>query len=152
MLGQTNETDDYLRLLLPAAADRQPIPASAYNVAAQLLAIESGVDANPAMARVHLAEGVWLTLRAARLEADVPTIAVAIEETSPAERVELFNRAFGLSAREGELVGHLSVGADTREVAARMHLSEHTVQDHLKSIFGKTSTHTRRTLLARAIG
>jgi len=34
----------------------------------------------------------------------------------------------------------------------RMFLSEHTVQDHLKSIFAKTSTHNRRTLLSRAVG
>jgi DNA-binding CsgD family transcriptional regulator len=33
-----------------------------------------------------------------------------------------------------------------------MFLSEHTVQDHLKSIFAKTATHTRRTLLARVLG
>jgi DNA-binding CsgD family transcriptional regulator len=33
-----------------------------------------------------------------------------------------------------------------------MFVSEHTVQDHLKSIFGKTSVHNRRTLLARALG
>jgi DNA-binding CsgD family transcriptional regulator len=33
-----------------------------------------------------------------------------------------------------------------------MFLSEHTVQDHLKSIFAKTSTHTRKTLLSRVLG
>jgi len=33
-----------------------------------------------------------------------------------------------------------------------MFLSEYTVQDHLKSIFAKTATRTRRTLLARVLG
>jgi DNA-binding CsgD family transcriptional regulator len=33
-----------------------------------------------------------------------------------------------------------------------MFVSEHTVQDHLKSIFSKTATRNRRTLLARALG
>jgi DNA-binding CsgD family transcriptional regulator len=33
-----------------------------------------------------------------------------------------------------------------------MFLSEHTVQDHLKSVFAKTAAHNRRTLLARALG
>ena len=33
-----------------------------------------------------------------------------------------------------------------------MFLSQHTVQDHLKSIFAKTSVHNRRTLLARVLG
>ena len=30
--------------------------------------------------------------------------------------------------------------------------SEHTVQDHLKSIFAKTEARSRRTLLSRALG
>ena len=41
---------------------------------------------------------------------------------------------------------------DTRDVAARMFLSAHTVQDRLKSVFDKTGTRSRRTLLARALG
>ncbi|MGY0236148.1 helix-turn-helix transcriptional regulator [Longispora urticae] len=150
VLGQTPDTHDYLRVLVPPAPDRPPIPASAYNVAAQLLAVEAGVDGNPASARVHLADGLWLTLRAARIGGR--DIAVTIEETAPADRVPLFCRVHGLSAREAELVGHLVGGADTREVARRMFLSEHTVQDHLKSVFARTGAHNRRELLARALG
>ncbi|MDQ3661993.1 MAG: two-component response regulator [Actinomycetota bacterium] len=37
-------------------------------------------------------------------------------------------------------------------MAQRMYVSEHTVQDHLKSIFTKTGTRSRRILLARATG
>ena len=33
-----------------------------------------------------------------------------------------------------------------------MFLSEHTVQDHLKSIFAKTGTHNRRALLSLVLG
>ena len=43
-------------------------------------------------------------------------------------------------------------GADTRTVANTMFVSENTVQDHLKSIFRKTGTRNRRTLLSRALG
>src|SRR5215475_10106809 len=63
--AQTPETHDYLRILLPSDDDRSPVPASVYNVAAQLRAAEVGVDANPPRARVHLSSGRWLTLRAA---------------------------------------------------------------------------------------
>ena len=148
--GQTEATAAWLEVLLPAAAGGQPIPAAAYNVAAQLIAVEHGVDDNPPSARVHLAGGLWVTLRAARLDTD--SIAVTIEETTAADRLELFCACFGLSARETELVGHLAGGGSTRELAARMFVSEHTVQDHLKSIFAKTSAHNRRSLLSRAMG
>ncbi|MBW3651159.1 MAG: helix-turn-helix transcriptional regulator [Actinobacteria bacterium] len=153
---QTAETDEYLRALVPPEADRPPIPSGAYNVAAQLLAVETGVDDHRPSARVHLSGGVWLTLRAARIGAAGPTeeqdVAVTIESTSPAERMALFVRAFGLSARESELLGHLAGGSDTRHIAQQMFLSEHTVQDHLKSIFAKTAAGSRRALVARAVG
>ena len=153
---QTPQTEEYLRLLVPPDTDRRPIPAGAYNVAAQLLAVEAGVDHHPPTARVHLTGGVWLTLRAARIGEEAPVdhrdIAVTIELTSPADRLTLFSRACGLSPREAELLGHLVAGSDTRHVAETMFVSEHTVQDHLKSIFAKTGTRNRRTLLTRAAG
>jgi DNA-binding CsgD family transcriptional regulator len=149
--GQTPEVHQYLRLLVPPAADNPPIPASAYNVAAQLLANEEGVDDNPPWARVHLVDGRWLSLRAGRLGSS-GQIAVTIEESSPAERLGVFSRAFGLSDRESELMTYLTSGADTRGLASRMYLSENTVQDYFKSIFAKTATRSRGALLSRALG
>lgn len=156
VVRQTPGTREQLRLLVPRDDDGPPVPAGAYNVAAQLLAVEAGVDSSDPLARDHLAEGRWVTLRAARMD-DVAArsdrdIAVTIEASTAAERIALFGRCSGLSERERELLGLLTAGSDTREVAARMHLSALTVQDHLKSIFTKTGTHNRRTLLARALG
>ncbi|MDQ1618866.1 MAG: hypothetical protein QOE19_1435 [Actinomycetota bacterium] len=153
---QTPQTQQYLRVLVPPSGGAPPIPASAYNVAAQLLAREAGVDANRASARVHLSDGLWVTLQAARIGDEVPLdqrdIAVTIEVTPPRTRAAVFARAHGLGARERELLDHLVTGCDTRELARRMLLSEHTVQDHLKSIFAKTATNTRGTLVSRAVG
>ena len=154
--GQTPQTPEYLRTLLPPAPDAPPVPAVAYNVAAQLLAIEAGVDAHPPIGRVHLASGRWLTARADRLDAaesgEQRPIAVTIEAASPTERSELFTRAFGLSARESELLGHLAAGRGTKETAALMFVSEYTVQDHLKAISAKTGVHTRRALVSLVTG
>lgn len=154
--GQTAATMEYLRLLVPPDEGRRPVPSAAYNVAAQLLATEARVDTHPPWARVHLSGGRWMTVRAARIEgpepADERDIAVTIEHSSPAERVDLFARVFGLSTREREILHHIANGNDTREIARRMILSENTVQDHLKSVFHKTAAHSRRALLARALG
>jgi DNA-binding CsgD family transcriptional regulator len=97
-----------------------------------------------------------MTARAARLDGPGPSrghdIAVTLEESSGAERVDVFGRSFGLTLRERELIEHLVQGGDTRGVAQRMFVAENTVQDHLRAIFAKTSARSRRTLLARALG
>jgi DNA-binding CsgD family transcriptional regulator len=156
VLRATAGTQDPLRLLVPRDDGQAPVPAGAYNVAAQLLAVEAGVDEHPPTARVHLAEGLWLTLRAARLDTAGPLrerdIVVTIEASTATERIALFARAAGLTDRETQVLGHVASGADTRDVARRMTLSALTVQDHLKSVFAKTGTHSRGALLARALG
>jgi DNA-binding NarL/FixJ family response regulator len=161
--SRTAASQAWLNILLPPEPDERAIPASVYNVAAQLIAAEEGVDMHPASTRTHLADGFWLTLRAARLAtseqgqdvappAGTSTLVVTIEEASAAERLEIFGRAFGLSAREHQLLGLLATGSDTRAMARQMSLSEHTIQDHFKSIFAKTGARDRVTVLARALG
>jgi DNA-binding CsgD family transcriptional regulator len=160
--SRTAASRDWLDVLLPPVPDERAVPASVYNVAAQLLALESGVDGHAASTRTHLVDGFWLTLRAARLAAEEPqvsvsgqvggSIVVTIEESSAAERLDVFSRAFGLTAREHELLALLATGSDTRGLARQMSLSEHTVQDHLKSIFAKTNARDRVTVLSRALG
>ena len=161
IITRTAASQGWLNVLLPPAPDERAIPASVYNVAAQLLAAEKGIDGHPACTRTHLAGGFWLTLRAAILSSgDKPgapagsgdTLVVTIEEASAADRLDLFSRTFGLTAREHELLGLLATGSDTRAMARQMSLSEHTIQDHLKSIFAKTGARDRVTVLSRALG
>lgn len=153
---QTEETARYLDILVPPPTGQSPVPAAAYNVAAQLLAREAGVDDHPPSARVNLRGGIWLTCRAARMREEGPWhrrhIAVTIEKTSASDRVTLFARAFGLTPREEELLLRVVAGADTKQVASAMFLSQLTVQDHLKSIFAKTNARTRLQLMSRAVG
>ncbi len=152
---QTAGAEDHLRALLPTEKDRRPVPAIAYNVAAQLLAVEAGVSDQRPETRVAIDPGQWWTFRAARLETPVDQtsdIAVTIERTAARDRLELFCRAHQLTDREVEILRCLADGEDTRAVAGRLHLSEFTVQDHLKSVFAKTGVNSRRALLARALG
>ncbi len=149
--AQTPLTSGYLRAFVPAAPDAEPVPAVAYNVAAQLLAREAGADDHPAWARATLPGDRLVSVRADRLQTSADgaaTIAVTVEPASAAERADLFVRAFGLSPRESELVVALAGGGDTREVARSLEVSQNTVQDHLKAVFAKTSAHSRAQLLA----
>jgi len=54
--------------------------------------------------------------------------------------------------REHVLLGQIATGRDTRAMARTMAVSEHPVQDHLKSIFAKTGARDRVTVLSRALG
>ena len=155
--AQTPETEGYLRTLVPPGSSSEPaVPAGAFNVAAQLLAREAGIDDHEPSARVHLGDGRWLRLRAARVvgasDSKAADIAVTIEDASPSDRRSLFTRSHGLSPRETDVVEQVSTGADTRTIAAALFVSEHTVQDHLKSIQRKTGCRTRRELVARLTG
>jgi DNA-binding CsgD family transcriptional regulator len=158
VVGRTAASEPWLEALLAPGPGQPVVPASVYNVAAQLMAIEHGIDHNPARSRTHLAGGVWVTLRAARLASRparasrVGVVAVTIEETTSDERAEVFALTFGLSRRERDVLALLPSGRDTRRLAHDLHISPYTVQDHLRSIFAKTGAPTRQGLVARATG
>jgi DNA-binding CsgD family transcriptional regulator len=155
LVGQTERTERYLEALLPPTAAGVSIPAAAYNVAAQLLALEAGVGVGAPQARVFVPGRSWMTIRAGRLSSirtDGASIVVTIEPIAPSERSELFGSVFGLTGREAEVLDAVIAGYDTRRAAQVLAISEHTLQDHLKAIFAKTGTNSRRLLGARASG
>jgi DNA-binding CsgD family transcriptional regulator len=73
---------------------------------------------------------------------------VIIEQAAPAEVLPLLMAAYSLTKQERTVTGLVCQGRSTIEVAARLHLTTNTVQDHLKSIFAKTGVRSRRELVA----
>jgi DNA-binding CsgD family transcriptional regulator len=147
--SQTDDAAEALLRLLPPDEPMTPIPAAAYNIGAALIAQEEGIPVGEPWSRVHLGANRWVTVRASRLG---PDIAVSIEPSTPAERMDLYARACGLSARESEILTLLGIGLDSREIAGQLFLSEHTVNDHVKAALAKTGARTRQVMLARASG
>ncbi len=133
--------------------DNGSLPASLLAISAKARAT-SGV----LVSRTRLPSGQWLTLRASVLEepdGDTPgtpdgrSVVVTVDLARPAELTGLTLTGRGLTAREQDIVNLVVKGASTKAIASSLHLSPHTVQDHLKAIFAKLGVNSRRQLIGQ---
>jgi DNA-binding CsgD family transcriptional regulator len=119
-----------------------------------LLAVASTRTSGEATeARVPGATGRWVSLRSAPLSgADGRRDVVVTAESTPrAALSRLALAAHGLTVREEDVALLVLQGVDTRGIAAALHLSPHTVQDHLKVVFAKIGVTSRREMTARLV-
>jgi DNA-binding CsgD family transcriptional regulator len=98
--------------------------------------------------RARGVSGQWLKLHASPLGTD-GRVAVMIEPARPTDLVPILLESYGVTDREAEVVFLLARGLATKEIAAELCISAHTVNDHLKVIFAKTGVSSRGELVAR---
>jgi DNA-binding CsgD family transcriptional regulator len=107
-------------------------------------------SAEVAVARVLTRSGTWVVLHGVPLAQTGPLrVAVIVEPAHPARIAPLLMSAYGLTEREQELTRLVLQGFSTAEIAERLVISVHTVQQHLKSVFDKTGVRSRRELVTK---
>jgi DNA-binding CsgD family transcriptional regulator len=146
----TPPAERWLRTLITAGAAEGDLPAVVNNVAYRALLAARGGAAAGARARVPTTSGTWLVIHGSVIgdPADGRT-AVILEPARPPELAPLIVAAHGLTTREREVTQLVLHGASTAEIARQLHLSEYTVQDHLKAVFDKVGVRSRRELVAQ---
>jgi DNA-binding CsgD family transcriptional regulator len=146
VVATTPDADALLAELDPAP--HLPLPTVVYAVAAAL-----NRDSAAPSTRVRAASGRWLALHASRLDgAGADRIAVVVEPCAPRATVAIRLAAYGLSRREAEVARLVLRGSSTRAISAALHISPHTVQDHLKNVFDKLGVRSRRDLVGLMLG
>ena len=150
--GSTVFTDEVAASWIDELGGTGSVPPVVTAVAIQARTVMAGPvpEGRIARARVRAASGRWLVVRASVL-GDHPgaPVAVIIEPARPHELAPLVADAYGLTEREREVTRLVARGLQTNAIAARMHLSSWTVQDHVKAIFEKVGVVTRGELVAR---
>lgn len=147
------------RWLEEITSDHEPrlkgLPASVVNVVAVLRSLDGSAQSPGPQPRVRVRahSGRWLVLHASYLGAEPTTrpVAVVVEPAQRADLAPLILQTHGLSSKESEVARLVLLGYSTKEISVALFISEHTVQDHFKSIFNKVGVGSRRELVIRIL-
>lgn len=101
--------------------------------------------------RIRSLKGNWFVLQVERLAISPAPgmIALTIQPALPTQMLPLFLQVFALTRRERELTAFVFQGLSTAEIAAELHISSYTVQEHVRAIFTKVGVGSRLELVAR---
>jgi DNA-binding CsgD family transcriptional regulator len=105
-----------------------------------------------ARTRVRSSSGAWLVCHASCTwgrDGTATDTVVVIERANPSQVAPILATVYGLTEREQQVTRLIARGHSTREMAGALHLSPHTVKDHVKAILAKVGVPTRGELVAR---
>jgi DNA-binding CsgD family transcriptional regulator len=132
--------------------DAGKLPSAVLAVAGRALRTAEHPDqpGEVAVSRVLSRSGTWVVLHGASLvSGGAHRVAVIVEPAHPARIAPLLMSVYGLTEREQAVTRLVLQGNSTAEIAERLVVSAHTVQQHLKSIFDKTGVRSRRDLVGK---
>ena len=148
----TPGVERWLRELPDGEWDAGRLPSAVLAVAGRALRTAEHPDqpGQVAVSRVLARSGTWIVLHGAALvSSKARRVAVIVEPAHPARIAPLLMSVYGLTEREQDVTRLVLQGSSTAEIAERLVVSAHTVQQHLKSIFDKTGVRSRRDLVGK---
>jgi DNA-binding CsgD family transcriptional regulator len=116
-------------------------------------AVAAAVRGHPdwagASSRLPLSDGRLLSLHGSRSIEDGEEVAVIIDAARSAQVATMLVEAYGLTARQRDVLGRLLLGRSMAQVARELGISEHTANDHRKAIYARLRVTSRAELAAR---
>jgi DNA-binding CsgD family transcriptional regulator len=148
LIGTNTAADQWLDEL--DASRSGTIPIEVHALTAKLRAFNPAVGV-PRL-RVRTRTGRWAILQASWMpNQGHDTVAVIIQQAGADEVAPVVMSAYGLTGQEQKISGLVFHGLSTHAISEKLHITQHTVQDHLKSIFEKTGVRSRRELVATVL-
>ena len=122
---------------------KDPLP---YTVRVAAAAARAAGDA-PAdeLARIRTVSGRWLSLAACPLGGG--RVAVVLQPATPDQLLPAIAAWHDLTPRQIDVLHLLFQGRLIKQIARRLGLSPHTVEDHLKALYRKTGTNSHQELI-----
>ena len=154
-IAATPEAEEWMsRIRWPSDGKFTPTAVLAVAARARSLRTARPLPGEEPRVRMRAPTGEWVTISGAPLtggSALSGAIAVTLAG-SGTEAGNLLLDACGLTAREREVASLVLEGFSNREIAEQLFLSLYTVGDHLKAILEKAGAHSKRELIASALG
>lgn len=140
----------WLKDLIDSSTASGGLPLVIRSVAEKARQAASGEVDEIATVRLATRAGDSLVVHASLLGSGVDgRVAVMLHPASEPQLPPLIVEAHRLTAREREVTGLLARGLSTREIAANLGITSHTVKDHVKAILAKVGVQSRRELVAQ---
>ena len=110
----------------------------------RFLVVEHSVEIYAGLvALVFASVGIWLGLTLTKTK-EVPVVReVPVPARDAFVRNEPKIAELGITPRELEILEHIAVGMSTREIAAKLFVSENTVKTHASRLFSKLEVNRR---------
>lgn len=148
--AMTPPAERWLSTLIAAVPAEGDLPAVVLSVAYRALLAARGGAPGDARARVPTSGGLWLVIHGSVIgDPAEGRTAVILEPARSPEIAPLIVSAYGLTPRERDVTRLVLHAFSTAEIAGQLHVSEYTVQDHLKAVFDKVGVRSRRELVAQ---